>query len=219
MAELKNIRTIFFDYDGTLHNSIKVYGPAFRKAYKYLVDNGYAEDRVFENTEIAEWLGYSSKDMWNTFMPSLDDSIKVKCSQIIGETMTELIEEGHAVFYEGAKETLSYLKDKGYQLIFISNCSNYYKELASNPSALGSYFDAMVCTQEYDYAPKYKILEQILGIYPDNKVIIGDRFQDMEAGIKNGIATIGCNYGFGQPEELMDADTVISDVRELMEIL
>ena len=31
---------IIFDYDGTLHNSIKIYGPAFRKAYEYLIKEG-----------------------------------------------------------------------------------------------------------------------------------------------------------------------------------
>ena len=36
--EFKNIKNIVFDYDGTLHNSIKIYAPAFREAYNYLID-------------------------------------------------------------------------------------------------------------------------------------------------------------------------------------
>ena len=35
------MKYIIFDYDGTLHNSIKIYKPAFMTAYDYLVDNGY----------------------------------------------------------------------------------------------------------------------------------------------------------------------------------
>ena len=32
------MKYIIFDYDGTLHNSIKIYKPAFMTAYDYLVD-------------------------------------------------------------------------------------------------------------------------------------------------------------------------------------
>ena len=32
--------TVFFDYDGTLHNSMLTYGPAFREVYADLVKNG-----------------------------------------------------------------------------------------------------------------------------------------------------------------------------------
>jgi len=35
--QLEGIKTIYFDYDGTLHNSNKIYAPAFRKAYDFLV--------------------------------------------------------------------------------------------------------------------------------------------------------------------------------------
>lgn len=41
------MKYIIFDYDGTLHNSIKIYKPAFMTAYDYLVDNGYAKKREF----------------------------------------------------------------------------------------------------------------------------------------------------------------------------
>ena len=39
------MKYIIFDYDGTLHNSIKIYKPAFLKAYDYLISNGYAKEK------------------------------------------------------------------------------------------------------------------------------------------------------------------------------
>ena len=65
------MKYIIFDYDGTLHNSIKIYEPAFMKAYDYLVANGYANKRKFKEGEISRFLGLSATDMWNIFMPNL----------------------------------------------------------------------------------------------------------------------------------------------------
>ena len=88
------MKYIIFDYDGTLHNSIKIYKPAFMTAYDYLVDNGYAKKREFSDQEISKFLGLSAKDMWNTFIPNLPKCEKEKCSSIIGESMIKYISEG-----------------------------------------------------------------------------------------------------------------------------
>ncbi|MCD8506009.1 MAG: hypothetical protein LRY37_02510 [Alkalibacterium thalassium] len=42
---LSHVRTIIFDYDGTLHDSSKIYIPAFKRAYDYLVKNNKAEEK------------------------------------------------------------------------------------------------------------------------------------------------------------------------------
>ena len=67
--------TVFFDYDGTLHDSMHLYGPAFRRAYAALVTDGWAAPRTFSDEEIASWLGYSPAAMWASFMPELPEAI------------------------------------------------------------------------------------------------------------------------------------------------
>ena len=107
------MKYIIFDYDGTLHNSIKIYKPAFMTAYDYLVDNGYAKKREFSDQEISKFLGLSAKDMWNTFIPNLPKCEKEKCSSIIGESMIKYISEGKAQLYNGVIETLNKLNEYG----------------------------------------------------------------------------------------------------------
>ena len=63
-----NIKTIYFDYDGTIHNSIKIYAPAFKKAYDFLVENNKAEPKNWKDEEIKKWLGYSKKEMWGNLI-------------------------------------------------------------------------------------------------------------------------------------------------------
>jgi phosphoglycolate phosphatase len=219
LKSLKNVKTIFFDYDGTLHNSIAIYAPAFRKAYDYLVKEGNACEREWSDKEISYWLGYNPQDMWKKFMPNLSEELRQHCSSIIGEEMKRLIEQGKPVLYEGAIETLQYLKNKGYHLVFISNCKNYYKECHSKLFNLEKYFETLVCSDEYNFIPKHEILSIIKNTYPEAMVIIGDRMQDIEAGKKNNIYTIGCTYGFALEGELDTADILVGDIKEIVEYL
>lgn len=219
MIDFKNINTIFFDYDGTLHNSIKIYAPAFRKAYSYLVNEELAEQRQWSDKEISCFLGFNAQEMWKSFMPNLPEDIKEKCSKLIGDEMNKLIDEGKPELYEGSLDTLEYLKDKDYNLVFISNCKVSYKDCHSKLFSLDRYFKEFACSEGYDFIPKHDILKIIKSKHPENMVIIGDRKQDIEAGRKNTIYTIGCKYGFALDGELDDADMLINDIRELRNYL
>lgn len=219
MDKLKNIKTIFFDYDGTLHDSMHIYKSALKKAYSYLVNEGLAEARELTDEEIKYWLGFNSIDMWEKFMPELSKEMQKKARKMVGEEMKALVRENKAALYEGAIETLGYLKSKGYNLAFVSNCSHYYKDIHNKAFSLDKYFEELACAEEYEYIPKYEFLKEVMKKYPKDMVIVGDRHHDMKAGKMNNIYTIGCEYGFGEEEELEEADFIIKDIRELKEYL
>ncbi len=215
MIAFNKIKTIFLDYDGTSHNSIKIYAPAFKKAYEFIVNNTGVSKREWSDSEISYWLGFSSKDMWIKFLPEVSLDIKIEASDIIKKEMTKQIEDGDAELYTGVIETLNYLKTKGYKLVFISNCGKYYMDTHTKLFNLDQYFDKMFCSEQFGFIPKYEILKEVMLQFPKEMVIIGDRFHDIESGIKNNIYTIGCLYGFGNIDELSEADLVIDDIREL----
>lgn len=83
--------TLFFDYDGTLHDCIRIYAPAFRKVYREMVAAGHCPTRQFSAPELCRWLGLSVPDMWNSFMPDLAQTLKDHYSTRIGEEMLQLI--------------------------------------------------------------------------------------------------------------------------------
>lgn len=64
-------KTIIFDYDGTIHHTLGIYEPAFRETYQWLTEQKVTEEREIGSVEIAGWLGLNSKEMWNTFLPEL----------------------------------------------------------------------------------------------------------------------------------------------------
>ena len=184
-------------------------------SYSSLVENKLASPRQWRKEEISKWLGFNKKEMWGAFMPELSESVRDKCSQLIGDEMKSQIELGNPKLYEGTLETLQYLKSKDYDLVFLSNCGNNYMSAHKKLFKLDNYFKDFICSEEYGYIPKHEILGKVRSKYSDDMVIVGDRAQDIEAGKVNSIATIGCSYGFAAEGELNNSDMIIKDIRDL----
>ena len=206
---------LIFDYDGTIHNSILTYEPAFRKAYQWLVDGGYAEPRDFSAEEISYWLGFNSTDMWNTFQPDLDPEIREKARLMIGEEMARRIEAGEGALYPGAEEALLALREQGHTLIFLSNCRVHYMERHRRVFGLDRFFHRFFCCEEFGFIPKYEIFPRIAGEFQGPFIVIGDRFHDIETAAVNGLRSIGCGYGYGNADELSAADIIIDNISRL----
>ena len=212
---LTGYKTLFFDFDGTIHESIKIYYPAFMKGYEYLVTKGHAEPRHFTLEEVSQWLGYNSRDMWQSFMPELPDDVRLAVSQIVGTEMRRLLDNGEGSLYDGVENTLAALRDDGYTLVFLSNCSPAYMASGTRAFGLDRYFHHFYCSGMFDQITKAEVLKHIMPQFEGPMAIIGDRIHDMEAGRANHITTIGCLYGYGKAEEFEHADHLISSIRKL----
>ncbi|SHI51949.1 phosphoglycolate phosphatase [Dethiosulfatibacter aminovorans DSM 17477] len=215
---IEDVKTIILDFDGTIHESIKVYGPAFRKCYRFLVDLGCAEEKEWADGEIARWLGFTKEEMWKDFMPDLDTDIRHKAGGMIGKEMNSLLSGGKGVLYHGALEVLEGLKKRGYSLVFMSNCSVKYRDMVTEVFNLDRYFDHIYSSEEFGFIPKDEIFRMVSGSLKPGFAMVGDRHKDMEVGVGNDVCTIGCLYGYGNSEELKDADRLINDISELLEI-
>ncbi len=211
------MKTIYFDFDGTIHNTAIIYQNAVNEAYKFLQTKMQLEDRVITKEECNKWLGLTPIDMWNDFMPNLDENLKKEASTLVGNKMRLQLENGYGVLYEGAEETLQALIDKEYQLKILSNCKKTYGKTIMKVFGLDKYIKQFHTAEEYDYKPKYEILSLIKG---NDEIVgfVGDRKADIDAGKHHNILTVGCTYGFGSSEELKDSSVLINDIKELKRI-
>lgn len=209
------IRTLIFDYDGTIHNTKHLYGEAFRKAYAYLVEHKLAPEKVYTDDETSIYLGMTKYEMWETFRPDLPEEIKEICGNIIGEAMDDYVLEGRAVLYDQAMQTLRELKERGYYLLILSNCRIAYMEAHRKAFSLDEVIDDYYAAESYDFIPKEEIFLKIRERYPGDYVIIGDRDKDIRTALVYGLRSVGCTYGFAAPGELDAADIRIGDITEL----
>lgn len=208
---------LIFDYDGTLHESLCIYAPAFRLGYSYLVEKRLAPEREFSDAEISRWLGLSVKDMWERFIPELPQPEREICSGMIGDEMVHLTLAGKARLYRGAKAVLRQLKAAGHDLIFLSNCKHSYMQAHREQFELEQYFSQFYCTEDFQFAPKSQIAELILARVSGKCIVIGDRWQDIEIAVCHQLLSIGCAYGYGGTEELNDATIQVSSIKGILD--
>ncbi|MBP3310383.1 MAG: HAD family hydrolase [Ruminococcus sp.] len=206
---------LIFDYDGTIHDSMKTYAPAFRGTMKWLEDCGYIPHKDYSDSDISFWLGFNSTDMWTQFQPDLPQEIREKARVMLGEDMAQRIENGHGALFDGATEMLSTLKNQGHTLIFLSNCRIHYMKRHRRVFGLDRFFDRFFCCEEYDFIPKYEIFRSFSSQFDGQFIVIGDRFHDIETAVRNDLRAIGCGYGYGSHDELSDADIIVGSISEI----
>jgi phosphoglycolate phosphatase len=213
------IRTLIFDWDGTLHNTERLYGNAFRKAYHWLVVQDLAPEREYTDQEVSQYLGMNAPDMWNCFMPQLPQPVKERASAMIGQGMVAEIQAGHAILYPGTAEVLTKLNVQGYEMVILSNCKRDYLEANRRAFGLDRWFQGFYCCQDFDFAPKEEIFPTIFENHPRDFAVIGDRASDFRVAKIHQLSCVGCAYGFGTAQELSQADLIAHRVEELPELI
>ena len=133
--------------------------------------------------------------------------------------MERYVREGRARLYPGSEEVLAGLQEKGYRLIFLSNCETGYMDAHIEAFGLGGYFSDFFCAESYGYRPKREIFGFIKEKYPGEFIMIGDRHHDMEVASAHGLLSVGCAYGYGAKEELQSANLIAESVREIPELV
>ncbi len=207
---------IILDYDGTLHDSVRIYEPAFRTVMQEITDRGWIEQETYTSEGIIRWIGYSAREMWQCFHPELSDMQRSYAGRRIGEEMKRLAEDGKARLYPGAEEVLAGLH-KDYKMYFLSNCMSDYAETHRRAFGLDRWFDRYYCTGDYGFKQKEEVFAEHIYEPGLSYIAVGDRSKDITLAAQCGLRAIGCLYGFGSAEELKGADILIRDIAELPE--
>ena len=60
MAEKTARPALIFDYDGTIHDTMRIYRPAVRRAFQWLREQGHTVPETSDR-QIASWLGMNTR--------------------------------------------------------------------------------------------------------------------------------------------------------------
>lgn len=126
--------------------------------------------------------------------------------------------------YEGVKEVIQSLKEKGYVLALASSKPETACRRILEHFGLTSYFDEVVgSTLDGSISTKEEVLEELgrrmahLHIAKDEMCLIGDTKYDAIGAKIFGIRCIGVGYGFGTCEEMLasGAEAVFEQMKEV----
>lgn len=210
---------LIFDYDGTLHNCLLIYAPAFRAVCAKLESEQLIPHRDYTDEEIGSWLGLPSAEMWSSFAPNFTAEQKKAASEFVYRHMIADINSGVARLYPKAGDTLLRLKADGHRLFFLSNCQHKYMTAHQAAFNLSQYFDDMYCAEDFGWRTKAEIFSEIASDHHGSYIMIGDRHHDIEVATTHHIPSIGCAYGYGTTDELAAATHIAHSVEEIPELV
>lgn len=216
--EFKNVKSIIFDFDGTLHNTIKIYYPAFSEGVKILREHGFAKDFELSEENVAKFLGEKPNFAYDLLAKNADEKLKKDVMTHVGKKMDENIASGIGELYKGTVKVLEELY-QNYDLYILSNCRESYLENALDVYKIKKYFKNYYAAETFDYIPKDDIIKKERKNLREEIIFIGDRHHDILAAKNNDLKSIFCSYGFGDESEGKDANCKISSIEELLEIL
>jgi HAD superfamily hydrolase (TIGR01509 family) len=212
---------IFFDFDGTVVNSIPAIICAVKETFS---DFAFPEP---DEAEIKRYIGVPLK----TYFPYLAPEFYQRHDpEEIMKHYRRLYEEKysatHVTLYDGMKGLLTELKNQQCKLGIVS--SKYTEPIYMNMDQLEitEFFDAVIgCDQVRLYKPLPETVfacAQKLGIEDIRQaIVIGDSPKDIEMGQRAGCTTCAVPWGAGTPEELKTSkpDFYVESIKELHKIL
>lgn len=210
-------KNVFFDLDGTLTQS--EFGIINSVIYS-LKQMGIEET---DTQAVKRFIGPPLLKAFKEFY-QMSDSDAEKATAIYREYYSAG-EMFNAPLYPGIKDTLMTLHKKGHKLYVVTSKPTVYAEKIVEHFEVLKYFEGVIgpeisnknYTKEELVRTAIDTAAQDSDIDPDDYIMIGDRYFDIDGANANGIASIGVLYGYGNRKELEEAGaTYIADTAEMI---
>lgn len=196
---------IVFDLDGTL-NRTELYAV---RAHQRTLEQF---ERHLSVEDILDSFGASNDDFFRNKLPDLTAQQRKDYLELYAKYEVEELHL-HKAAFPHVPEMLKALRDAGMRTAVCSNASVRYIRMVLTELGLLESIDYIQPIepglQKEDTLKK--LLERAIH---RRAVMVGDRFYDKIAAVKNSLPFIGCAYGFA-PNEVEDADVVVTDAAQI----
>ena len=205
-----HIKTLLFDWDGTLVDSAQLGLAAFEKTFDELgVPFAHA---VYEAT-------YSPN--WYTTYEAL--GLPQEHWKVADQMWIRHYGEQSAPLIEGVGETLVSLRGKGYQLAVVTSGSRSRVCREVEQSVLRDAFAVVICNEDIvNKKPHPEGLERAirsLDVVPSECAYVGDAPEDIEMGRRADVMTIGVRSAYPSSSRVLSAkpDLYLERLAELVD--
>jgi phosphoglycolate phosphatase len=125
--------------------------------------------------------------------------------------------------YPGVSELLQQLAGNGLRMAVISNKNEELSRLILKALEIDGYFEIIAGGDTFaEMKPSPLPLLRVignLGCSLDETVMVGDSINDIQAGNRAGITTIGCSWGYGNSDELQESGYTADSCSDIINIL
>ncbi|MBO5371698.1 MAG: HAD hydrolase-like protein [Lachnospiraceae bacterium] len=192
------MKSILFDLDGTIINSQEGITNCVRYVFDYW---------GMPQPPIQDLLRFIGPPLKNSFMNYYHfDEEKALISVKKYRERFDVTGIFECELYEGVRELIENLHQKGYRLFLASSKPERACERIIEHFHLESYFDGIFgATLDGKIGTKEEVLEHLFeatGIERTEAILIGDTKFDALGAKEAGISCLGVTYGFGSREEL-----------------
>ncbi|MCI8411553.1 MAG: HAD-IA family hydrolase [Clostridia bacterium] len=215
---MREYKFVFFDFDGTLVNTINGTRESALYALKHfniLVSDAENIGNIFCGPPLRE-----SFEKYNVNDEDIEEAIKLY-RKYQNENTIECNE-----LYNGIEEMLGTLKKEGKKLIIVTAKLEQTAIKILKYLDIFKYFDMIVgATTDSSRITKKEIMKyainNIENIDLKKSIMIGDRTSDIKAGIENDMDTIGVLYGMDTKEllENVGAMFLVNSPVEILNII
>lgn len=213
------IRAIVFDLDGTLIDSAGELRAALNGAL------GRLGRRPLSHREVTAMIGdgivrLTERALAATGAPLTDEALD-QAVEAVRETYAAM---PPSTLYDGARETLAGLADRGVVLALCTNKPIDATRQVLGQLGLADWFQAVAGGDSYparkpDPMPVRGLLAQ-LGVAPNAAALVGDSGNDINAGRAAGLTTIAVTYGYSQiPPRELGADLMVDSLTDVIPAL
>lgn len=203
---------MIFDLDGTLFRSETVTVPAVQSTFQKF-------DLTPPSTaDIVSYFGKPHADFHEWLISITPSDISVN---IIGEIDRRELDfvSTHGRLYDGVLEVLDFLVQSKIRLILCTNGQELYVSAVVDGYGLRARFNRIRYRKSSSDSKVTMVREIVRETEFRQGYLVGDRADDIEAAKKNSLTAIGAGYGFGSPNELIEADIVLADISVLPSVL
>ena len=219
---LSDIKAAIFDMDGTLIDSLGIWGVLWEKlGSKFLGDK--------------------------SFLPTKDDDKRVRTTTLrdamalihenysVGQSVDEVLDEANRIisdFYEndvemkpGAFEFLRYLHEHGVKMCIASASAPDLVSIAMKHCGIDQYFDRVFSCQEVgkgkEFPDVFLVAREYFGESFDNTWVFEDSLVALQTAVNAGFKTVGIydKFGFGHDVMKQIATRYVDEGETLFELI
>ena len=210
------IRAVLFDLDGTLIDSLEDLTDAVNHV------RGAFSQPPLTSESVRSKVGKGVRDLVRRILPdALESEIESAVSLFRDFNRRHIADKSR--LYPGILETLLELSARNIKMAVITNKSEDLGVHLLQALEINPLFEDICGGDTYPERkpsplPLFKVAEK-LGVLHHECVMVGDSINDIQAGQRANITTIGCTWGYGSTEEISGADFLAQTPQELLSLI